>query len=121
MAQRTGIIVVPPALRQQQDRGPDERGEVVGHVHLTARVLQAGGHPAHDAAPFQDLAHKHRTGITRQPLDPALDPKRPVETGGDRLWSLTHACLRYCRRFLSSSLNLQRFQTYATNSADFRE
>jgi len=84
MAQRIRIVVVPPALRRQQDRGPQERGEVVGDVPLAARVLQAGGHPAKDTAALEYLSQHHRTRVAGQPIAPALDPKRPVETGRGR-------------------------------------
>ncbi len=85
VAQRVGIVVVAPALCRQKHARADEGGEVVGHVHLAARILQAGSHPAKDTTSFQDLAHKHSTGITGQSLHTALDTKRPIEAARDRL------------------------------------
>lgn len=85
MAQRVSIVVVPPALRRQQDRGPKERGKIMGHIGLAARVAQTRRHPRHDAAALEYLSQHHRTRISGQPIGPALDPKRTIETGRDRL------------------------------------
>jgi len=83
--QRVGIVVVPPALCGQQHSGAEELGEVVGDVTLAARVLQAAGHPAKDTAALECLSQHHRTRIAGQPIGPALDPKRTIETGRYRL------------------------------------
>ncbi len=56
MAQRVGIVVVPPALCRQKHASADQRGEVVGNVHLTARVFQAGSHLAKDPAALEYLS-----------------------------------------------------------------
>jgi hypothetical protein len=85
MAQRIGIIMIPPALRGQQHAGADQRGEIVGHIGLVARIVQPRGHPWNDPAGLQDLPQRHRAGIARQPVRPALDPQRPVEPRRDRL------------------------------------
>lgn len=85
MAQRILIVMVAPALCRQQDRGPDERGEVMGDVHLAARIFQEGGHPAKDTAALEYLSQHNRTRIADQPISPALDPKQTIETGRDRL------------------------------------
>ena len=54
-------------------------------VHLAARVFQAGGHPAKDPAALEYLSQHNRTRIAGQPICPALDPKRTIETGRDPL------------------------------------
>jgi len=45
--------MVAPPLRDQQQAGADQRGEIMRDVDLAARILQARRHPSHDAAPFQ--------------------------------------------------------------------
>ena len=85
VAQRVCVVMVAPALRGQQHAGADQRGEIVGDVDLAARILQPRHHPRHDAAAFQNLAQHHRAGVASEPIGPAYDPKRAVETGRDRL------------------------------------
>jgi len=53
VAQRVGIVVVTPALRGQKNASADQRGEVMRHVLLAARILQARGHLRRDATAFQ--------------------------------------------------------------------
>jgi len=84
VAQRIGIIVVAPTLRHQQPGRANERGEVMRDVDLAARIRQAGGHPADDAALRDDLPQEHRTGIASQSVNATFDAQRAVETHRDR-------------------------------------
>ena len=78
VAQAVRIVMIAPALRDQQYAGADQRGEVMRDVLLAARVVQAGGHPAHDPTALEDLPQHHRTGVAGQTTGPAFNPKLPV-------------------------------------------
>ena len=120
MSQLIRIVMVAPPLRDQQQAGADQRGEVVRDVDLAARIRQAGGHAADDAALLDDLPQEHRTGIAGEHVNATFDAQRAVETHRDLKSRLTHACVQCCRLFLSSSLNLRRVQAHATNPFRFR-
>jgi hypothetical protein len=84
VAQLIRIVMVAPPLRNQQQAGADQRGEIMRNVDLTARIRKASGHPTDDAALFDDLPQEHRTGIAGQSVDATFDAQRAVETHRDR-------------------------------------
>ena len=50
-----GIVVVAPALRCQQDHGPQKGRQVVHDVSLATIVLHPLGHPGHNTGRVEDF------------------------------------------------------------------
>ena len=83
--ERISVVMVAPALGDEQNACADEGGEVMDDILLAPRIGQLRDHPLDDAAAFHDLAQRHDTGIAGQPFRAALDAKGLVEAGGEGL------------------------------------
>lgn len=78
-AQRVGIVLVAPAVAEQDEHGAQQVGQRVGDQARLARIGEALGQPGNEAGPLQDLAQQHRPGVAAQPLGSGLDGEAAVE------------------------------------------
>ena len=79
VAQGVGVVLVAPALAQQQQRRVQQLDEWVRHEFRVAGVRKPLGQPARHAEPLDDLAQQHRAGLGGQAFRPRLDAQRTVE------------------------------------------
>ncbi len=104
-----------PVQHQHPARGEGrnrvQRGAPVAVIMTAAQGLAVDGHPRRRAWPKGGRPRLDHPGKQRR-IDPVAKHLRK---------RLTDACVRCRRRFLSESLNQQRFQTHATNHTDFGE
>jgi hypothetical protein len=76
VAQRIRIVMVAPPLRDQQQAGADQRGEIMRDVDL-AQADPAGApssKPRCRSVPVS-RAQQHRAGVASQPVGAAFDAK----------------------------------------------
>jgi len=79
VAQRIGIVLIAPALPQEQQRGGHELRQRMRDQLGVAVVDQTLDQPVDEPEPLHHLPQHHRPGLRRQPLGPRLDAQRPVE------------------------------------------
>ena len=79
VSQAVGVVLVAPALAEQQQVGAQQVGQRIGDGVRVARIDQPPGHPLHDAGALHDLAQQQRAGVGAEMIRPRLDLHAAVE------------------------------------------
>ena len=81
MPQAVGVVLVAPALAEQQQVGPQQIRQRIADRVWIAWIDQPLGHPLHDAGALHDLAQQQRAAVGAQMIRPRLDLHATVEGG----------------------------------------
>jgi hypothetical protein len=81
--QRVGIVLVAPALGEQDEHGAQQVGQRVGDEVRLPRIDEALRQPADDAGSLERLPQQHGAGVAGQALGAGLDKQTGVEGGGE--------------------------------------
>ena len=81
VSQAVGVVLVAPALAEQQQVGAQQVGQRIGDGVRVARIDQPPGHPLHDAGALHDLTQQQRAAVGAQMIRPRLDLHATVEGG----------------------------------------
>jgi hypothetical protein len=88
--QRIGVVLVTPALCEEQQHGAQQVGQGIGHQMRLAWIVQPFCQPFNDPTALHHLAHDHRPRVAGQAFDAGLDDHARVEARMKGRWRFTH-------------------------------
>ena len=113
-AQGTGVILVTPALAQQEQRRVEQLRHRVRDQLLIPRIFNSLDQPRRDAEPLDHLAEDHGAGLRGQALGPGLHPQRTVELGRKQHKVFTHDVSLLVRGLHQTTSSLRAFSRHVS-------